>query len=46
MRAAENLIAKIEGVELMGSHCTFELAALKGQEKLSKKCTILVSQAE
>ena len=44
MRAAENLISKIEGVELVATHVTFELAALKGREKLQKKCLSLISE--
>lgn len=44
MRAAENLISKIEGVELVATHVTFELGFLKGREKLSKKCISLISE--
>lgn len=44
MRAAENLVAKIPGVEVVASYVTFELLALNGREKLTAKCVALISE--
>lgn len=44
LRAAENLVAKIPGVEVVASYVTFELLALNGREKLTAKCVALISE--
>lgn len=41
--AAETLINKIEGAEVAASMVLFDIPALKGAEKLAKKCVVAIS---
>ena len=43
LKAAEDLISNIEGTSVAACYCLFEIAAMKGAEKLSGKFVTLVS---
>jgi adenine phosphoribosyltransferase len=43
LKAAEDLITKIEGTSISARFCLFELAALKGREKLAGKMVSIVN---
>ena len=42
LKAAEDLVSKIEGAEVAASFCLFEIPALKGKEKLAKNFVSIV----
>ena len=42
LKAAEDLIKQIEGVEVVASYCLFEIPALKGREKVASKVISIV----
>ena len=43
LKAAEDLISKIEGTTVSASYCLFEIAVLKGREKLAGKMVSIVN---
>ena len=42
LKAAEDLIKQIEGVEVVASYCLFEIPALKGRDKVASKVISIV----
>ena len=46
LKAAEDLITKIEGTEVAASFCLFDIPALKGKDRLTKPFVSLCSLSD